>query len=81
MMNKKNFDNSMIEKTAQGVTSEDLKLINKFTLKELKAEDVSAKQEFPTICGALRSKSAEYSKLGLKLRTDKLPLTANNSIV
>lgn len=40
MMNKKSFDNSMIEKTAQGVTSEDLELINKFTLKELKAEDV-----------------------------------------
>lgn len=40
MMNKKSFDNSMIEKSAQGVTSEDLELINKFTLKELKAEDV-----------------------------------------
>lgn len=39
-MNKKSFDNSMIEKSAQGVTSEDLELINKFTLKELKAEDV-----------------------------------------
>lgn len=39
-MNKKNFDDSKIEKSVQDVTSEDLELINKFTLKELKAEDV-----------------------------------------